>query len=231
MAMTRANVEAKILAAFSKFGALRMKVPSGSGVSVDGKVYELYVLADLLKQLSARGFDVEFSNPGGKLYFKAKGGYVIQNDPHFDLKSPKSASPDYQVFVNVYFTTLGSSMNSSHGSSKKHDKSDYHELDIGVFVYGQTGKPNHDKIAMAVECKAVGKFTKAITRGMLGLRRELSFLTYQKPSTLSLSTPKPPVQVPADPPSEIWLVTTDRRVSQYSASPLSFGIECKALVP
>jgi hypothetical protein len=229
--MDRVKAEAKIKAVFSKFGVLSMKIPSGTTSSVDGKVYELYVLAELLDELNSRGFAITFSNPGGKLKFKAKGGYVIQSDPHFDLTAPNSASADYQVFVNVYFTTLGASRNASQSSSKNHDKSDYHELDIGVFEYGQIDRPKHDKVAMAVECKAVGKFTKAITRGMLGLRRELSLLTDNKPSTMSLPTYRPTLEVPAGPPSEVWLVTTDRRVSQYSASPRSFGIECKALVP
>ena len=221
--ISKKDAAAALKAVFNAIGNSLSSVPLTVRKPTAGKVYELVVLADVLSDLAARGFSASFSNPGGKVSLKAGPGQLLQSDPHFDVAV--AGVIRFQVFVSVEFSTLGS--DGAHST----DLSGRHEIDIGVFDVGCGAHPRHDQIALAVECKAVATLTKAMVRGVLGLRRELSYLTNLQPSRLARALMHSGPGVPAEPPSEVWLVASDQNVLQYAASPGRFGVECRHVYP
>lgn len=181
-----------------------------------GKLYEVFVLSELISDLRKHGYTITFH--GSKLKFKAKGGLVKQSDPHFDIVDPTGFS--YQVFVDVYARTMGEALGAAS------DRSCFHELDIAIIERGLNGvSPSHDAVFLAIECKDLAHFTKNIVREVLGLRRELSLLSYSQQSEVFGTS------VPADPPSELWLACSDPRCLNYSSSPQQYGVEIRYMAP
>ena len=188
-----------------------------------GKLYELYVLADLLRHLRARGFNLR--HVGANIQFKQAPGRLYMNDPHFVVQSPLGHQA--LLFVDVEFETLGTS------GAAQSDLSGLHELDLAL-VQGATdgSNPTYDQVLLVVECKSSAVLRKSSVREALGLRRELSYLVPPRASRLSvLNGCSTPVPVPADPASEFWLAFTDPRGMKYRQSPAAFGIDLRHVQP
>lgn len=215
------KAKAAIESVFAAIGHSLAAVPLEVRKPTAGKVYEVTVLAEVLVDLRRRGFFLSFSNPHKKIELKGAAGMLDPSDPHFDVRTSPSSTVAFEVFMSVEFLTMGSA-NGSVG-----DLSDRHEIDVGVFDAGLSGYPSHSHVALAVECKAVTPFTKALIRGILGLRRELSLLDAPRPSKLAVALGHFSPRVPAEPASEVWLAASDWRVSQYQGSPAHYGIICK----
>lgn len=220
-AISQAKADAALKAIFASIGVGLGNVALSVRKPTAGKVYELVVLADVLTELQNRGFFLSFSNPAGKIALKGAPGQLSHADPHFDVATTAAGVPEFQVFVSVEFRTMGS----AHATTK--DLSEMHEIDIGVFETGAPAYPAYDQVALAVECKAWAKLTKATVRGVLGLRRELSLLSRGAPSKLAAALGHHLPRVPADPASEVWMVATDPQIQQFQQSPMHFGIVCK----
>jgi hypothetical protein len=218
----RASAIAEIQRIFAAYRAAQPKDAADLAALTDGKLYELFVLSDLLTDLSNRGFTLTFV--GSTLKFKASPGQIKTSDSHFEVRAPNSRQVDYRVFVDVEFDTLG------HSKHPATDNSRRHELDI-IVTTASSGYPAHDEIALGVECKAVANFSKGLIKEALGIRRELSLLQSPSFSTLSRSGGRPKVQVAADPPSEFRLAFIDPKGTNYVQSPSVFGIELKHLKP
>ena len=186
----------------------------------DGKLYELYVLSELLLDLRRRGFTIGFV--GRSLAFKAAPGKILRGDPHFELTSPMGSL--FWLFVDIEFVTLGTT------HTTVNDFSGYHEIDI-VIVDAIVPNPNYDQIALGVECKCHAKFAKNFIKEALGIRRELSLLQKAQWSRLTQTGATPHVHVAAHPPSEFWLAFIDNAGTRYSQSPAAFGIELKHIEP
>ena len=186
-----------------------------------GKLYELYVLADLLRHLRSRGFHLR--HVGSNIHFKQAPGKLNTNDPHFVVQSPHG--PQALLFVDIEFQTLGID-----GVTRK-DLSSLHELDL-VLARDTTdcSNPSYDQILLAVECKSNAVLRKSFVREALGLRRELSYLANPTISRLS-QLANVQVRVPADPASEFWLAFTDPQGAKYRQSPAAFGIELRHIQP
>lgn len=219
--MNYGEAEKAIKSIFSRYGAEKSASVTGLSGASHGKIYELWTLAKLLEELRRRHYRISYSHPGKSLAFKAAPGLLKQADPHFDIRYRAGVEEHFQIFLNIEFATLGSG-----GTTHGNDASSHHELDIGVFSYGQSGYPPFSSVALGIECKAVATITKEIVRGVLGLRRELSVLTDLHHTVLKGGKP-----VPAYPPSELRLVTTDKRIANYQASPAAFGVECIEMMP
>lgn len=187
-----------------------------------GKLYELFVLSDLLQDLAARGFSISFI--GTTVKFKASPGAANTSDPHFEITAPGSYAVDFRLFVDVEFETLGASQVSVSDYSGKH------ELDL-VVTTAVLGYPSNQEIALAVECKAVANFDKGIVKAVLGVRRELSYLHDDQRSALTAAGGHTHIEVPAEPPSEFWLAYIDPKGDNYRESPSAFGITFRNLVP
>ena len=187
----------------------------------DGKLYELYVLSELLLDLQRRGCQCRFI--GNTLKFKAAPGKIKLNDPHFEVITPNGTR--FRLFVDIEFQTLGNSF------SRVVDRSACHELDI-VLVYDATPDyPRHDHILLAVECKCTANFSKKVVKEALGIRRELSYLQPARHSLLTNMGGTRPVTVSAEPASEFWLAFIDGAGTSYEQSPDAFGINFKHIEP
>lgn len=208
---------------FSKYKKIRKADSTNLKELTDGKLYELFVLGQVLRQLRARGFRIKFI--GTTLEFKAAPGFIDANDPHFEIFSPGASAPDFKLYTDIEFRTLGSSMSNDPGASS------YHELDIVIVRAEATGRPRFDQVALGVECKSTAKFKKSILKEVLGVRRELSLLSDDQLSALSRFEDVETKQVPADPPSEFWLAHIDPSGSLYESSPRMFGIQFQNWTP
>jgi len=221
--MDRAAAITAIQALFAKYRAAQPSDVALLQALADGKLYEMYVLSDLVDELDNRGFRLSFV--GTSLKFKGSPGMVKISDPHFEVIAPGSVSPDHRIFVDIEFETLGQNI------SGAVDDSCRHEIDI-VVTTATSGYPRHDQIALGVECKCVANFTKKLIKEVLGVRRELSLLANStNDSLLTQAGGSPPVKVPANPPSEFRLAYIDPKGTNYEESPRAFGIDFKHLEP
>ena len=189
------------------------------GLSV-GKLYELYVLSDVVQDLANRGCHLTFL--GSSLKFKGGPGMLKTSDPHFSVIAPDGTQ--LWLFVDIEFHTLGRHKKAASDNSARH------EIDI-VLVETTTGYPGFDQIWLGVECKAVANFGKDLVKEALGVRRELSYLFREHPSRLSQAGGSPSTDVAAAPASEFWLAFIDPKGTAYSQSPAAFGISLKYLKP
>jgi hypothetical protein len=203
------------------FGAYKSLMPSDTQLLQalkGGKLYELYVLSEVIDELAGRGFRISFI--GSTLQFKAGPGQIKLSDPHYHVRTPQGR--DLWAFVDIEFRTLGSSR------VPVSDNSGLHELNI-VVVRATPPYPDHTDILFAVECKS-GKFGKKIIKESLGVRRELSYFDLPQPSMLTHFGGSA-TEVRANPASEFWLAHLDPVGSHYDESPLAFGIELKHFEP
>ena len=187
-----------------------------------GKLYELYVLAHIVRDLGTRGFRLR--HIGCNIRFKQAPGKLYINDPHFVVDSPIG---QLQLYVDIEFQTLGHVF-----AATPNDLSTLHELDI-VLVKDPTDRSNpaYSQIFLAVECKSNAVLKKGFVREALGLRRELSYLRHDSISALSRLAFTKPVSVPAYPASEFWLAFTDPQGTRYQQSPAAFGVELRHIQP
>jgi len=221
--MDRKKAITEVKRIFSTYTKIRSSDQKLLKALTDGKLYELYVLAYVVRDLTARGFNLTFI--GKSLKFKGGPGYIKLSDPHFELTPPKPASDTLRLFVDIEFETLGSA------SATASDKSCYHEIDIVVVANTTTGRPQYDEILLGVECKSHATLGKNTLKEVLGIRRELSYFAKPQPSHLTLFGGAPVCDVTADPPSEYWLAHLDPAAAAYSASPAKFGITFVHLQP
>ena len=233
--IARANAIAEIQLIFGAYRKTRPDDPAVLATLTDGKLYELFVLSDLLTKLSYRGFTLTFvgSTPSAgaaagahsTLKFKASPGKIKTSDSHFEVRARGSRQVHYRIFVDIEFDTLGYSLHRASDYSRRH------ELDI-VVTSASSGYPAHNEIALGVECKAVANFGKSLIKEALGVRRELSFLReHATISTLSRVGGHPSVSVAANPPSEFRLAFIDPKGTNYVQSPAVFGIELEHVQP
>lgn len=184
-----------------------------------GKLYELLVVGRTLQELRARGFNI--SLVGSILDLKQGPGLINAGDTHFRIEHPASGQV-FNLYTDVEVRTLGSALTGSAGLCS------YHEVDIVIVSDGVTGRPQHDELALGVECKSNANFTKSIIKEALGVKRELSLLVQScRMSTLALAARQMGPVVPSEPPLEFWLCYVDPKGNQYSVSPSAFGIEFK----
>ena len=182
----------------------------------DGKLFELFSLSEVLRDLDHRNCQIGFH--GESLKFKAAPGQIKRSDPHFIVTLPSHRV--LRLFVDIEFRTLGAA---SLGAA---DASCKHELDI--VLTGQTsGYPANEDIWFAVECKSTAAFKKSILKEVLGVRRELGYVGHHTLSRLS-EEHAGHVIVPAHGPAlEMWLTFLDPKGLNYAASPAAFGVEFK----
>jgi len=223
----RANASAEIQKIFASYRTAQTTDAGMLAALADGKLYELYVLSQLVIDLDRRGFRLRFVGstppPGATgvghstLKFKASPGMIKMTDSHFEVICPASGSPICYLFANIEFDTLG------HAKTAASDYSRRHELDL-ILTWASSGYPAHSDIALAVECKAVANFEKGLVKEALGVRRELSILASDMDTIPTRLGATPAVQVPAIPPSEFILAFIDPKGQNYEESPRAFGI-------
>ena len=218
--MNKSQAITDIVSIFQRYRTLTPEDRDVLDALNQGKLYEVYVLSELVLDLLHRGFRFQFV--GQTLRFKAAPGKVKATDPHFQVSAP-SGRPLW-LFVDIEFNTLGASR------SNVFDYSLRHELDI-VVVDALLDYPNHDNIVLAVECKAATTFHKGILKEALGIRRELSYLVERSFSSLTNLGGSPPVTVCARPASVFWFAFLNIAGKSYAQSPASFSIDFRHIQP
>ena len=218
--MNKGQAIAEIESIFRRYRTL---TPSDGNIldALDqGKLYELYVLSELLDNLQQRGFRMQLT--ARTLRFKGAPGRVRTADPHFCVTSPNGNL--LWLFVDIEFNTLGKWL------SGTTDRSRRHALDI-VLIDAIRDYPEHNNILLAVECKAVARFHKGIVKEALGIRRELSYLSPPIDSALTTVGGSRAELVCANPASEFWLAYLHSDGDCYAESPSAFSIDFRHIEP
>ncbi|MCL6698285.1 hypothetical protein LZ496_05755 [Sphingomonas sp. NSE70-1] len=214
----KSEIEAIIL----EYEGRRASIDAEKKKLTRGKLYELFVLGRLLKELKGRGFS--FSFVGKVLELKQGPGKIQPSDGYFSGYHPASRQP-FRIYTDIEVRTLGSLKSSAL------DDSAYHEIDIVAVDDGVSGNPTPDDLLLGVECKSTAKFAKAIVKETLGIKREISLLCGDQPSRLALLAGKDTPEVPSEPPVEYWLVYCDPKGNNYRQSPKTFGVEYREWKP
>jgi hypothetical protein len=181
-----------------------------------GKVYEAWVLCSVLEMLHTVERYSVVLRQSNRIVLKSSPSGINRSYPYFDLAHPNRKS--LEIWTDIEFLSLSYSHRSDGRAAQL---GDYHELDIVAVPAGLTGRPRHDQIRLGVECKNTG-YTKELLRGILGVRRELSYLV--KPINTEFNS-WPGRTVPASPPSCLLVYSTDPLVALYSSSGEAFGID------
>jgi hypothetical protein len=202
-------------------GTYRTRTASGetllSGALTPGKVYEAWVLCQVLQRLHGEeGYDVELQGaPGVRL--KSSPGPINRSYPHFRLTAP--GNHPLEVWTDVEFLSLSASVR---GVPPEYAaRCDYHELDVVVVPAGTSGRPGPTDVRVGVECKNL-TYRKELLRALLGVRRELSLLT---DATATGFRYWPRDAVPAQPPSCLLAYGTDPAIGVFSPPGSVFGID------
>jgi hypothetical protein len=180
-----------------------------------GKAYEAYVLGIVCERLRVdEGYTLRLVG-GTKVALKSSPGPINTSFPHIEVF--KNNGHIANIWTDVEFTAY-----SAFQSRKKSlSFGDYHEMDLAMVVPNAASRPTPDQVLLTVECKNTG-YQKSLLREILGIRRELSLLSW--PASTFFST-WPRSIVPADPPSCIVVFSTDHNVLSYGAPGATFGID------
>jgi hypothetical protein len=180
-----------------------------------GKLYEAYVLAMVSHELaSSEGYELRLVNDEF-LPLQSAPSPISRSRPRVELR--KSGQCRAEMWTDVEFLSLSYSMR----GGGPPERGEYHELDIAIVEPGLDGRPTHDKIWLAVECKNTG-YNKGLLKEILGIRRELSLLS---PGRMTAFQSWPRGSVPADPPSCVVVYCTDGSVMDYAKPGETFGID------
>lgn len=180
-----------------------------------GKAYEAYVLGLVCERLHVdEGFSLRLIG-GKKIVLKSSPGPINTSYPHIAVFQGQQHIAN--IWTDVEFKTLSATMSGKPSLSL----GDYHEMDIAVVVPDAAARPTPDQVLLLVECKNTG-YQKSLLREILGIRRELSFLSPLSPTQFSTW---PRSVVPADPPSCIAVFSTDPDVLSYCDPGITFGID------
>ena len=181
----------------------------------EGKLYEAYVVARIVENLTVQnGYQLALVG-GQKLYLKSAGGPINPAYPRIQLN--QNGTCVAELWTDVEFLSLSCCLR----NLGQITKGDYHELDVLVVEVGTTGRPRPESIWLGVECKNTG-YEKALLKQILGIRRELSLLRPPAPTRFAKW---PRTVVPADPPSCLVVYSTDNSVTEYAAPGAVFGID------
>ncbi len=180
-----------------------------------GKLYEAYALGLIARQLANCEGDQLILVNGSYLPLKSTPGPINRSYPHIQVV--RSRTVVAEIWTDIEFLSMSHCMRPRCSPQK----GEYHELDIAIVDPNLTGRPRHDCIWLGAECKNTG-YHKGLLKEVLGVRRELSLLTDQKPTRFRKW---PRAVVPCDPSSCLLVYSTDSAVSEYSRPGEVFGID------
>jgi hypothetical protein len=225
--MTRSQLnkrKAEIEKIFANYRSHNNKIVSHS--ITRGKIYEAHILSSILESLKTKEkFYIVLKN-GNNIKLKSSPGPINRKYPRFDIyKSIKEYINDpndtiAEIWTDIEFSTLSYSFKKI---SISPNRGEYHELDILVVEPNiPTGtRPNPNQIFLGVECKNTN-YKKSFLREILGVRRELSFLSKMKKTKFNNW---PQSQLKADPPSCLQVYCIDPKINNYKDSGDVYSIE------
>jgi len=182
---------------------------------LQGKLYEAHILATIIQNLTTlEGCTIKLVS-SGTLTLKQKGSPINRTYPYFEVYRNRALIGE--IFTDTEFLSLSFSLR----RAKTITTSDYHELDIVTFSPGLNGRPRHEDVLLAVECKATS-VEKSTFREVLGFRRELALLQ-STPQKTSFNT-WPINLITANPPSVHMFYSIDRPILKYKDNAFIYGI-------
>lgn len=215
--MTGAEVMGRITELFRRY----MTAPQRASFDIlpaaltSGKLYEAYVLALVSRELvTAEGYELRLVNDEF-LRLQSSPAPINRQRPRVELRL--SGRCVAEMWTDIQFLALSYAMS----SGRPPERGDHHELDIAVVEPALDGRPQHDKIWLAVECKNT-EYHKGLLKEILGIRRELSLLQEPQPTRFRKW---PREKVPASPPSCLVVYSTDPAVLEYARPGEVFGID------
>ncbi|GAA2736910.1 hypothetical protein GCM10009867_22470 [Pedococcus aerophilus] len=215
-AQFRARIDA-ILAGYQSGGTRSSVIAPGAK---QGKLYELWVAAEVLRRLAIHEGYTATLRGGTSLVLRSQGGPISLAYAHFELAHPRR--PPLAMWTDIEFVGMSYGLT---GPTSRLAGAFYHELDLVVVDAGVTGRPRHDQIVIGVECKNTNTYEKRMAREAFGVRRELSLL--QPGRTRFRSWPI--ADVPAVPPSCLMVYASDGRVSRYVDPGVAYGVQFEHL--
>jgi hypothetical protein len=183
--------------------------------TLQGKLYEARVLAEVCVQLVNQEGCIVIFGGGSNVVLKLKGSPIDRSYAYFLVE--RDGEPFGELFTDIYFSTLSFTRS---GRALPDQPGDFHELDIALVEPDANGKPNPDQIYLAIECKDTA-IKKSIIRELLGFRRELSYLHHSPTRTIFRQWPAKDVS--AKPASVHMLYTTDRLAIRFTGNCAVFG--------
>lgn len=215
MALSDDQFREKLDAIFEAYDA------SGSGTNVvsrgvrHGKLYELWVAAEVIRNLKIHeGYSATLSH-GHAITLRSQGGPIDPRYPSFLLSHPRR--PNLRLWTDIEFVGMSRTLVTS---AAPMGGEYWHELDLVVVKDGIVGRPSHQDVLIGVECKNTVEFEKRMAREAFGVRRELSL---RRPGRTPFKF-WPSTDLPADPASALLVYASDSRVSRYSAPGEVYGI-------
>lgn len=214
MALTIQQAKAKIDAILNGYAQATTGSPVGIlGTLTPGKVYEAWVLVEVLKHLN--------TNEGLAVQMTVGTMVVLNSTPqpinpvytHFQLSGGQQPM---ELWTDVEFTTQSFAQKQQPGPPQYADK---HELDLVVVPSGTTGHPLPDQVLLGVEAKHT-PYRKSMLRELLGVRRELSLLA--GPTGTAFNT-WPAASLPADPASCLLAYCSHPNINNYRGPDGVFG--------
>lgn len=180
-----------------------------------GKLYEAYVLAIVSRELmNSEGYQLRLVN-SEFLLLQTRAWGIDRTRPRVELRT--SGQCVAEMWTDIEFTSLSHALR----GGGLPERGEYHELDIAVVEPGLQGRPPHDAIWLAIECKNTG-YHKGLLKEILGVRREMSL--WQDPIGTRFRN-RPRATVPAKPASCLVVYCTDREVLNYARPGETFGID------
>ena len=209
-----------------KLNGILRAIPGGGGQSIippralKGKLYEIWVAIEVMRELHINEGYNPTLNRGSRLVLRNKGGAIDSRYTSFYLSHPTEA--DLELWTDIEFVAMSHTLL---GPTAPLSRAFYHELDLVIVEAGTRGRPLHDQVVVAVECKNTSEFEKRMAREALGVRRELSFLT----GSSTRFRRWPYRNVNADHPSALLVYADDRNVVDFNGPGMLYGIRFEHL--
>ncbi|SFX48044.1 hypothetical protein SAMN03097694_2401 [Janthinobacterium lividum] len=153
------------------------------------KLFEIVALSELLVNLKKANSTLKFALCNGglsgkKLVLQSAPGLADLTKSH--IRVAITGQPHFAtIWTNVEF------FGHSHQVTGINLPGSYHEADVVMLDTNAHGggvapvRPPADSVMLMIECKYLDILPKAVLRTMLGLRRELSLLSNQQPTSLA----------------------------------------------
>lgn len=220
MALSERQFRARLDAIFAAYGSRRTGPSIISAGSRQGKLYELWVAAEVLRRLKVHEGYTAMLRGGTSVVLRNQGGPISGRYSYFELSHAQR--PKLELWTDIEFVGM------SYDRVRPRPTltgAFFHELDLVVVEAGVRGRPRYDEVIIGVECKNTSRYEKRMAREAFGVRRELSLLNDDRTRFMAW-----PIQdVPATPPSCLLVYASDGRVCRYVDPGSAYGVQFEHL--